>query len=72
MKKGDLMLARYRNMTENLNKPTTLTQTSGPITFGSKISLLAPHAPGMYYVIGYTNFSTSVYCRHLKEGSLFI
>ncbi|CAB3240012.1 unnamed protein product [Arctia plantaginis] len=43
MKKGDLMLARYRNMTENINKPTTLTQTSGPITFGSKMSLLAPH-----------------------------
>lgn len=47
MKSGDLMLARYRKMTENLNKPTVLTQSSGNISFGAKISLLAPHVPGM-------------------------
>ncbi|KAJ0182510.1 hypothetical protein K1T71_001879 [Dendrolimus kikuchii] len=45
MKKGDLMLARFRKMTENLNKPTVLTQSSGSIAFGAKISLLAPHVP---------------------------
>ncbi|XP_047023892.1 cilia- and flagella-associated protein 161 [Helicoverpa zea] len=45
MKKGDLMLARFRKMSENLNKPTILTQSSGSIAFGSKISLLAPHVP---------------------------
>ncbi|XP_026759352.1 cilia- and flagella-associated protein 161-like [Galleria mellonella] len=45
MKKGDLMLARFRKMTENLNKPTVLTQSSGTISFGAKISLLAPHVP---------------------------
>lgn len=46
MRRGDLMLARFRNMSENLNKPTILTQSSGSITFGAKISLLAPHVPG--------------------------
>lgn len=46
MKKGDLMLARYRKMTENLNTPTVLTQSTGNIEFGAKISLLAPHVPG--------------------------
>ncbi|KAL0851162.1 hypothetical protein ABMA28_007019 [Loxostege sticticalis] len=45
MKKGDLMLARFRKMGENLNKPTVLTQSSGSIEFGAKISLLAPHVP---------------------------
>ncbi|XP_047545400.1 uncharacterized protein LOC125077508 [Vanessa atalanta] len=45
MKRGDLMLAKYRKMTENLNKPTVLTQSSGTIGFGAKISLLAPHVP---------------------------
>ncbi|KAG6440500.1 hypothetical protein O3G_MSEX001320 [Manduca sexta] len=45
MKKGDLMLARFRKMTENLNKPTVLTQSSGSIGFGARISLLAPHVP---------------------------
>ncbi|XP_075972139.1 cilia- and flagella-associated protein 161-like [Anticarsia gemmatalis] len=45
MKKGDLMLARFRKMSENLKKPTVLTQTSGSIAFGSKISLYAPHVP---------------------------
>ncbi|XP_004930175.1 cilia- and flagella-associated protein 161-like [Bombyx mandarina] len=45
MKKGDLMLARFRKMTENLNKPTVLTQSSGSIAFGARISLLAPHVP---------------------------
>ncbi|XP_050362427.1 uncharacterized protein LOC126781580 [Nymphalis io] len=45
MKKGDLMLAKYRKMTENLNKPTVLTQSSGTICFGAKISLLTPHVP---------------------------
>ncbi|KAG6440501.1 hypothetical protein O3G_MSEX001320 [Manduca sexta] len=55
MKKGDLMLARFRKMTENLNKPTVLTQSSGSIGFGARISLLAPHVPdypkGIYYLI---------------------
>lgn len=46
MKNGDLMLAKYRKMTENLNKPTVLTQSSGSIGFGAKIALLAPHVPG--------------------------
>ncbi|XP_059051087.1 cilia- and flagella-associated protein 161 isoform X2 [Achroia grisella] len=45
MKKGDLMLARFRKMSENLNKPTILTQSSSTIGFGAKISLLAPHVP---------------------------
>ncbi|CAG9581419.1 unnamed protein product [Danaus chrysippus] len=45
MKKGDLMLARYRKMSENLNKPTVLTQSSSSIDFGAKITLLAPHVP---------------------------
>ncbi|KOB75252.1 Uncharacterized protein OBRU01_07766 [Operophtera brumata] len=45
MKKGDLMLARFRKMTENLNTPTVLTQSSGSIAFGARISLLAPHVP---------------------------
>ncbi|CAH0724891.1 unnamed protein product, partial [Brenthis ino] len=45
MKKGDLMLARYRKMTENLNKRTVLTQSSGSISFGARIALLAPHVP---------------------------
>ena len=45
MKKGDLMLARYRKMTENLNTPTILTQSTGSIAFGAKISLYAPHVP---------------------------
>lgn len=45
MKGGDLMLARFRKMGENLNKPTVLTQASGSIAFGAKISLLAPHVP---------------------------
>ncbi|CAH0405368.1 unnamed protein product [Chilo suppressalis] len=45
MKKGDLMLARYRKMGENLNKPTVLTQASSSIGFGAKISLFAPHVP---------------------------
>ncbi|CAH2242184.1 jg22896 [Pararge aegeria aegeria] len=45
MKRGDLMLARYRKMTENLNKPTVLTQSSGSTGFGAKIALLAPHVP---------------------------
>jgi hypothetical protein len=46
MKKGDLMLAKYRKMGENLNKTTVLTQASGSIGFGAKISLLAPHVSG--------------------------
>ncbi|CAG4989778.1 unnamed protein product [Colias eurytheme] len=45
MKSGNLMLARFRKMTENLNKPTVLTQSSGSISFGAKIALLAPHVP---------------------------
>ncbi|XP_045772137.1 cilia- and flagella-associated protein 161-like isoform X3 [Maniola jurtina] len=45
MKKGDLMLARYRKMSENLNKPTVLTQSSSSIGFGAKIAFLAPHVP---------------------------
>ncbi|XP_060804762.1 cilia- and flagella-associated protein 161 [Amyelois transitella] len=45
MKKGDLMLARYRKMSENLNKPTVLTQSASTIAFGDKICLLAPHVP---------------------------
>ncbi|XP_026731832.1 cilia- and flagella-associated protein 161-like [Trichoplusia ni] len=45
MKKGDLMLARFRKMTENLCKPTVLTQSSGSIPFGAKIALYAPHVP---------------------------
>ncbi|XP_073958319.1 uncharacterized protein [Choristoneura fumiferana] len=45
MKRGDLMLARYRKMTENLNTPTVLTQSTGSIEFGAKISLLAAHVP---------------------------
>ncbi|XP_053620519.1 cilia- and flagella-associated protein 161-like isoform X2 [Plodia interpunctella] len=45
MKRGDLMLARYRKMSENLNTPTELTQSSGVIAFGDRISLLAPHVP---------------------------
>ncbi|CAH0695216.1 unnamed protein product [Spodoptera exigua] len=45
MKKGGLMLARFRKMSENLNSPTILTQSSGSISFGSKISLYAPHVP---------------------------
>ncbi|CAF4792777.1 unnamed protein product [Pieris macdunnoughi] len=45
MKSGNLMLARFRKMTENLNKPTVLTQSSGSIGFGAKIALLAPHVP---------------------------
>ncbi|KAJ2947892.1 hypothetical protein O0L34_g9682 [Tuta absoluta] len=45
MKKGDLMLARYRKMTENLNKKCDLTQSTGPIFFGARVALLAPHIP---------------------------
>ncbi|KAJ8736358.1 hypothetical protein PYW08_007014 [Mythimna loreyi] len=45
MKKGDLMLARFRKMTENLNTPTVLTPSTGTIAFGAKISLFAPHVP---------------------------
>ncbi|XP_047985310.1 cilia- and flagella-associated protein 161-like [Leguminivora glycinivorella] len=43
MENGDLMLARYRKMSENLNTPTVLTQSTGTTVFGAKISLLAPH-----------------------------
>lgn len=46
MKNGKLMLAKYRKMTENLNKPTVLTQSTGSICFGSKITLIAPYVPG--------------------------
>ncbi|KAL4712664.1 hypothetical protein ACJJTC_007961 [Scirpophaga incertulas] len=45
MKRGDLMLARFRKMGENLNSPTILTQASGSISFGARVSLLAPHVP---------------------------
>ncbi|VVC87538.1 unnamed protein product [Leptidea sinapis] len=45
MKKGDLMLARFRKMSENLNRPTELTQSTGSIEFGAKICLVAPHVP---------------------------
>ncbi|XP_072937954.1 cilia- and flagella-associated protein 161-like isoform X2 [Epargyreus clarus] len=45
MTKGDLMLAKFRKMSANLNKPTVLTQSSGSIAFGAKIALLAPHVP---------------------------
>ncbi|KAJ8735570.1 hypothetical protein PYW07_007190 [Mythimna separata] len=45
MKRGDLMLARFRKMTENLNTPTVLTPSTGNIAFGAKISLYAPHVP---------------------------
>ncbi|XP_023948653.1 uncharacterized protein LOC112053473 [Bicyclus anynana] len=45
MKKGDLMLARFRKMSDNLNKPTVLTPSSGSTSFGAKIALLAPYVP---------------------------
>ncbi|KPJ16769.1 Uncharacterized protein C15orf26 [Papilio machaon] len=45
MKNGELLLARYRTMTKNLNEPTILTQSTGRICFGDRISLLAPHVP---------------------------
>lgn len=48
MKNGELLLARYRTMTKNLNEPTIVTQSTGHISFGSKIMLLAPRVPGMY------------------------
>ncbi|XP_063395648.1 cilia- and flagella-associated protein 161-like [Cydia fagiglandana] len=38
-----MVLAKYYKMTENLNKTTVLTQSTGTINFGAKISLLAPH-----------------------------
>lgn len=46
MKKGGLMLARYRKMTENLLKPADLTKATGSFNFSSKVCLLAPHVPG--------------------------
>ncbi|XP_061708886.1 cilia- and flagella-associated protein 161-like [Cydia pomonella] len=48
MKDGDIMLARYRKMNENLNAPTILTQAIGTIAFGDTISLLAPNVPATY------------------------
>ncbi|XP_049878364.1 cilia- and flagella-associated protein 161 [Pectinophora gossypiella] len=45
MKKGDLMLARYRKMTDNLMQSCVLTQSTGSIRFGNRICLLAPHVP---------------------------
>lgn len=48
MRRGDLMLARFRTMSKNLNTPIVLTQTAGSISFGSKVSLLAPHVPSKY------------------------
>ncbi|CAK1602044.1 unnamed protein product [Parnassius mnemosyne] len=43
MKNGDLLLARFRTMTKNLNQPTILTQSTGSISFGARITLLAPY-----------------------------
>ncbi|XP_068626473.1 uncharacterized protein, partial [Battus philenor] len=43
MKNGELLLARYRTMSENLNETTILTQSTGSICFGARIALLAPY-----------------------------
>ncbi|XP_041975413.1 cilia- and flagella-associated protein 161-like isoform X2 [Aricia agestis] len=45
MEKGEIMLAKYRKMTENLRRPTVLTQSSNSVRFGARIALLAPHVP---------------------------
>ncbi|KAI5640581.1 hypothetical protein NE865_07126 [Phthorimaea operculella] len=76
MKKGDLMLARYRKMTENLIKKCDLTQSSGPIPFGAKIALLAPHIPVTHdpdgekgLILGGRISSNDInYSQELKDG----
>ncbi|XP_063548561.1 cilia- and flagella-associated protein 161 [Cydia strobilella] len=77
MKNGDMMLARYRKMTENLNAATVLTQSTGTTTFGAKISLLAPHVsvsdtPSVEYkglfLGGRISADDIMYSQDLRDG----
>lgn len=66
MKKGDLLLARFRKMTENLNTPSVLTQSSGSIEFGAKISLLAPHVPSKYTALLFSEHNIKILGTNTK------
>ncbi|CAH1639728.1 unnamed protein product [Spodoptera littoralis] len=81
MKKGGLTLARFRKMTENLNAPTILTQSSGSIAFGSKISLYAPHVPSSDPPVegklglllgGHLTSNDIAYSQQLEDGCTII